>query len=221
MKNQDGTDPLIIARRIRAAGRPIHIPEDDGEARYIASSDLRVYQTGGVTESTAFNFGAGTGFKILLVVTNSRSAFSISRFELELPWKEDCLQWLEDPLVIDGPSRCYRFVGPYTLEVERNQVINHHADVTRTFSRGESVKGFLLGYGFEAIPPGFPHGVMIPAFLNIYDQLGHKFQQTVKLWADRSTKKLRNTRCVPRKGGLLDKRDPIRAVGAADVPARK
>jgi hypothetical protein len=97
----------------------------------------------------------------------------------------------------------------YTLEFERNQVINHHADVKRTFSRGESVKGFLLGFGYEAIPPGFPHGVMIPAFLNVYDQFGYKFQQTAKLWADRSTKRLRNIRCVPRKGGLLDKRDPI------------
>jgi hypothetical protein len=209
MKNQDSTDPLVIARRIRAAGRPVYIPEDDSEDRYIASNDLRVYQTGGIMESTAFDFGAGTGFKIFLVITNNRPTFAISRFDLELPWRESCLQWLEDPLVIDGPSRCYRFFGPDIPEFERTQVINHYADVTRTFSRGESVRGFLLGYGYEAIPPEFPHGAMIPAFLTLYDQLGRKFRVPLKLWADRRAKNRRRARSVRRRGGLFDKRDPL------------
>ena len=42
MKNE-GFDQLAYARRIRSAGRAIHIPEDDGEVRYIPSAALRVY----------------------------------------------------------------------------------------------------------------------------------------------------------------------------------
>ncbi len=56
MKNE-GFDQLAYARRIRSAGRAIHIPVDDGEVRYIPSYALRVYQTGAIIESTAFDFG--------------------------------------------------------------------------------------------------------------------------------------------------------------------
>ena len=77
MKNE-GFDQLAYARRIRSAGRPIHIPEDDGEARSLPSDALRVRQTGGVFESTAFDWGAGAGFKINLVVTSKISGFAVS-----------------------------------------------------------------------------------------------------------------------------------------------
>ena len=62
MKNE-GFDQLAYARRIRSAGRAIHIPEDDGEVRYIPSYALRVYQTGGIIESTAFDLGAALDSK--------------------------------------------------------------------------------------------------------------------------------------------------------------
>ena len=203
-------DDLALARRIRAAGCSIPIAEDDGERRYIPTDGLRVYQTGGIIESTAFDWGGGTGFKIHLVITSNISNLAVSHFELELPWKQTYFQWLEDPLVIDGPSRLYRFNGRNILEFERSEVINHRLDVTRPFSSGESVRGYLLGFGYDAIPAGFPHGAMIPAFLILYNQLAHEFRAPLKLWADRSQKNLRRPQSgVRRKGGLLDKRDPI------------
>ncbi|HKD64069.1 MAG TPA: hypothetical protein VKB40_08545 [Candidatus Acidoferrales bacterium] len=66
MKN-DGFDQLAYARRVRSAGRPIHIPQDDGEVRSIPSEDLLVRQTGGIIESSALDWGAGTGFKSILL----------------------------------------------------------------------------------------------------------------------------------------------------------
>jgi hypothetical protein len=56
MKNE-GFDQLAYARRIRSAGRPIHIPQDDGDVSSIPSDALRVRQTGGIIESTAFDWG--------------------------------------------------------------------------------------------------------------------------------------------------------------------
>lgn len=207
MKNE-GFDQLAYARRIRSAGRAIHIPEDDGEVRYIPSAALRVYQTGAIIESTAFDLGAGTGFRINLVVTSRISGFAVSYIELERPWEHTHVQWLEDPKVIDGPSRCYRFFANQTLEFERNFVLNHRLKRTQRFSVGESAEGYLLGVGSEPIPEEFPHGKMIPAFVVIYDQFARQCRVPVQLWADRNT---RNTHPAgPRqKGKLFDKRDLI------------
>jgi hypothetical protein len=211
MKNErEGFDQLAYARRIRSAGRPIHIPQDDGSVRSIPSDALRVRQTGGIIESTAFDWGAGTGFKINLVVTSKISGFAVSHIELEPPWKQSSFWWLEDPEVIDGPSRCYRFVSDSTLEFPRNLVINHRLQVTRPFSAGESVEGFLLGIGCDPIPPEFSQGKMIPSFLVLYDQFARPYKAPIELWADRTTKNPRSGRpSTRRRGALLDKRDPI------------
>lgn len=210
MKNA-GFDQLAFARRIRKAGRPIHIPEDDGEARCLPSDALQVRQTGGVIESSVFDWGNGTGVKIYIVITSKVAGLAVSHIELELPWKQTYFYWLEDPKVIDGRSQCYRFAGDTNLEFGRDLVINHRLEVTRPFSAGESAKGFLLGFGFDSIPDEFSHGTMIPAFVIFYDQLGRNFRAPVELWADRSQKNLRSVRwAAKRKGGLFDKRDPIR-----------
>lgn len=167
-------------------------------------------QTGSVIESTAFVWGHGTGFQIHLVITSNKSTFAVSRLELELPWKEDQLMWLEDPEEIGGASRCYRFCGDRSLEFERNQVINHRLRVTRPFSSGESVGGYLLGLGSEPIPEAFPHGKMIPAFVILHDQFGRVCRAGVELWADRHPHApIRRGLEVRREGGLLDKRDVI------------
>jgi hypothetical protein len=209
MKNE-GFDQLAYARRIRSAGRVIYIPEDDGEVRYIPSNALRVYQTGAVIESTAFDLGAGTGFTINLVVTSRVSGFAVSHIELKLPWDHTHVQWLEDPKVIDGRSRCYRFFGNETLEFERNLVLNHRLKRTQRFSAGESAEGFLLGLGSEPISEEYPHGKMIPGFVVIYDQFARMCRVTIELWADRSARSIRPARSgAKRKGKLFDKRDPV------------
>ena len=210
LKGNPKKGDLALARRIRAAGRRIYILEDDGDAPYTPSGALRVYQTGGVIESRAFDWCQGTGFQIYLVITNHRPGFAISAFELKLPWTNSSFYWLEDPIVFDGASHCYRFMGNGVLEFKRNLVINHYADVTQTFSSGQSVKGYLLGFGSDPIPKDFPHGAKIPAFLIIYDQEGQQHRSTLELWADRNKTNPPPPRgAMKRKGGLLDKRDPI------------
>jgi hypothetical protein len=198
-------DSLAIARRIRAAGRPIYIAEDDGEARSIPCDGLRVRQTGGVMDSQAIDCSGGTAFILNLFITINLPKFAISAFGLEPPWKNDTFYWLEDPLQIDGASRCYRFGSRDLPEFDRGQVINHRANATRIFSSGESLKGFLLGYGFDAIPEQFGHGMMIPAFVIVYDQCGHEHRSPVELQAVRN----RTRSQVLRKSSLLDHPDSI------------
>jgi hypothetical protein len=198
-------DSLAVARRIRAAGRPIYIAEDDGEARSIPCDGLRVRQTGGFMESQAIDCSGGTAFILNLTITINLPKFAISDFGLEPPWKNESFYWLEDPLQIDGTSRCYRFGSRDLPEFDRGRVINHYADVTRVFSWGEPLKGFLLGYGFNSIPEQFRHGTMIPAFVIIYDQFGRDHRSPVELHVARNHTRPR----VLRKSSLLDHPDPI------------
>lgn len=204
LKNK-AIDRLALARRIRAAGRPIYIAEDDGEAQCIPSDGLLMYQTGGVIESCAIDYAGGTAFLIQLIITIKLPNFAISAFGLELPWKDESFHWLEDPLEIDGSSRCYRFGDRDLPEFERNQVINHYADVRRVYSSGHSLKGFLLGCGLERMPEQFRRGTMIPAFVIVYDQFGHDYRSSVELYSDRSLARPR----VSRKRNLLDHPDSI------------
>jgi len=198
-------DSLNVARRIRAAGRPIYIAQDDGSPPSIPSEGLRVRQWGGLVESRAIDCGSGTAFIIQLVITSKLPTFAISAFGLEPPWKNDYLNWLEDPLQIDGASRCYRLGIKDVPEFEREHVINHYADVRHIFASGHSVKGFLLGYGFDPIPEQFRHGMMIPAFVIVYDQFGREHRSPVELQAVRNCKQPR----VLRKRNLLEHRDPV------------
>ena len=125
-------------------------------------------------DSQAIDCSGGTAFILSLSITINLPKFAISAFGLEPPWKNDSFCWLEDPLQIDGTSRCYRFGSRDLPEFDRRQVINHRANATRIFSSGESLKGFLLGYGFDSIPEQFRQGTMIPAFVIIYNQFGHE-----------------------------------------------
>ena len=102
------------------------------------------------------------------------------------PWKNDYLNWLEDPLLIDGASRCYRFGVKGIPEFEREHVINDYADVRHIFPSGHSVKGFLLAYGFDPIPEQFRQGTMAPGFAIVYDQFGREHRSPVELQAVRN-----------------------------------
>jgi len=197
-------DSLDAARRIRAAGRPIYIAEDDGAAPSIPCDGLLVRQCGGLMESRAIACG-GTAFIIHLVITSKLPTFAISAFGLEPPWKNEYLNWLEDPLQIDGASRSYRFGVRGVPDFEREHVINHYADVRHIFSSGHSVKGFLLGYGFDPIPEEFRQGTMAPAFVIVYDQFGRDYRSPVELQVVRNQTQPR----VLRKRNLLEHRDPI------------
>ena len=208
MKRKICQDSLGLARRIRSAGIPIYIGEDDGEAPRRPSSGLLVYQVGGVIESRAFDFHGGAGYIVRATITTEVPQFAIAGFGLDLPWK-DTVRWLEDPREIGGRSEVYGFGGKEGLEFERNHVLNHFADVRRTWSRGESLSGYLLAIGSEPIPDQFTNGARIPAFLIVYDQLWRDYRSSVSLWKEPTEKAMRRIPSgIPRKSGLLDRPDP-------------
>lgn len=198
---------LALARRIRDAGVPIYISEDDGGAPQDPASGLLVYQFGGVTESRAFDFHGSAGYILHVAITINLPQFAIAGFKLEPPWKT-AVRWLEDPLEIDGRSLFYRFPGDEPLEFERSDVLNHRVDIRRVLSRGDSLKGSLVGIGDQPIPDHFLHGMMIPSMLIICDQFWREYRSSVSLWTDRTEKSIRSARSgMRRKRNLLDHPD--------------
>jgi len=198
-------DHLALARRIRAAGCPIHIEEDDTESACIPSDGLTIRQFGGVPESTAIDCSGGTAFIIYVTISINVPHFAISAFGLEVPWINDSLRWLEDPREIGGSSDYYSFGIKDLPDFERGRVLNHRAHEHRPYSSGTSLKGCLLGISFDPIPVQFSHGDMIPGLLVVFDQFLRKYRSPVELWADRLWARPR----APRKGRLFERRDPV------------
>jgi hypothetical protein len=207
MKTTRAAGNLELARRIRAAGIPLHIPEDDGKAPSVPCDGLRLHQYGGRIESMAFDWAGGTGFVIWLTVTARLAGLAISAFELEVPWA-GTVRCLEDPLEVDGTSTVYRFGGRDSLEFDREKVLNHQADERRILPRGASIKGCLLAVGSQSIPDHFQHGETIPLFVAIYDQYTNAYRWPVSLWADRSEKLRPAAQPKAKRKGLFECLDP-------------
>lgn len=207
MKTRTQIDNLALARRIRAAGVAIYIGEDDGETPYDPPSGLRIRLSGGLSDSRAIDFYGGAAYIIYAAITVNLPHFAIAEFGLELPWK-GTVRWLDEPFEIDGSAKMYRFGGKYDPAFEKDEVLNHLADVRRTLSQGKSITGALLAIGGEPIAEQFPHGAMIPAFLIVYDQFGRDYRSPIQLWADRSKKHLSKARLGEPRRKLFDCPDP-------------
>jgi hypothetical protein len=169
-----------------------------------SSNGLHVYQTGMRSETRAFNFYGNAAYVLHLIITINLPHFAIASFGLELPW-ESYVWWLDEPDDVDGRVTMYRFDRSYPLEFEKSQVLNHFTGVRRTWSRGKSLVGYLLGIGAEPIPDQFQQGATIPAVLIIYDQLERDYRSPVSFWTDRHLQPTRRPGFAIRpEGNLLD-----------------
>jgi hypothetical protein len=197
-RRRTGGSNLELARRIRAAGVPIHIEEDEDKSARTFSDRLLIEQFGAETESRAFDFCGGAGFICWLTITTLRPRIAISAFVLELPWTTE-VQWLQ-PIA----SR-YEFGGRDSLGFDEDQVLNHYADLQRRpLGWGTTIQGCLLGIGTEAIPHNFVHGASIPAMLTVMDQYRGKSVSPVSFWADRSHKNTGVNPLKPRRRRLFE-----------------
>jgi hypothetical protein len=200
---------LTFARRMRAAGILLHIAEDDENGHMALPTGLRIRQVGGLIESSAFDIAPiGTGYRVSLRITsNLPGAFAISHFGLELPWKDSAPNWLEDPIEFEADPSLYRFPGKHPLEYPREMVINHSARVTRMWSRGQSICGYLLAFG-GPMPDTVKHGEMVPAIVNVVDQFDRKYSSSIYLWADRAEKFQRGSQKKAPRKRLHESPDP-------------
>lgn len=138
----------------------------------------------------------------------THNGFAIADIFLKLPWTDDGLSLIDDPLVSGARYGQYRFPCDDPLAFERGAVINHFVNVQQQLRRGKTIEGLLLWVGSEPIPAAFVHGVSFPGSVIVLDQFDNHYISEVSFWADRS----KQVACVKRKEGLrprlFSKRDP-------------
>jgi len=192
-----------LAIKLRDGGIPLDVPEPEW------ARDLIMTQQGSLVGSSAFDLRYGrTGFAIDLSILFNKTNIAITSFALEVPWHDPSISWLEDPREMEASSDSYRFPGT-ALKFSRAVVINHVANRCKTWAKGKSVEGLLLGFGSRSMTNDIGHGKEIPAFLNVTDQFGHVFSFDICLWADRSWAEESNRSRTRTKRKLFESRDLV------------
>jgi hypothetical protein len=192
-----------LAIKLRDGGIPLKVPEAEW------AHDLIITQQGSLIESTAFDLSNGrTGFVVHLHILFNKSNLALASFDLEVPWRDSSIHWLEDPKTLGVAGGSYRFPGTF-LEFPRADVINHVADRCKMRRKGKPVAGLLLGVGSVSMPSERAHGTDIPAFVNATDQFGHVFSFDISLWANRSEAEGSNRSRTRTRRRLVESRVPV------------
>ncbi len=94
-----------------------------------------------------------TTFSIEVVVTNDspRANIVIAYYDLELPWQDDELDPLFDPIELDPPSESYK-IHPESIQVSRDKVLNHRRYQNGKLGPGEAFRGHFLAKGGSPVP---------------------------------------------------------------------
>jgi hypothetical protein len=184
MKNRRFAVSEDLVQRLAAAGCPVSASRDFEKAAAAISHRLLILQDGGLLESRAIETDCGgTAFTIGVQVGCDLPRITIYRWEVELPWEDPQFLWLSDPGENKFSPSVYTLTGT-SERFPRELVINHRSVLTR----GRTVCGLLLGFGFERIPDRYRHGNSIEVRLSLVDHVGRSFPSSFSLWVDRSVR---------------------------------
>jgi hypothetical protein len=88
---------IEMERRLRTAGVPLEVGEEDRGSDFLPANGLFITQTG---ECSVFDLDpCGVGYILeLRIVPNFPWPFELSALELDLPWQDSYLHWIPDPL---------------------------------------------------------------------------------------------------------------------------
>jgi hypothetical protein len=210
-----------MERRLRAAGVPLEVGEDDCGINAVPANGLFITRTG---DCSAIELDpSGVGYILdLRIVPNFPWPFEISTVELELPWTDSFLHWIPDPLETDAKDEMYWLPTKGGLGYARNQAINHHVGSGKRFSRGCSIGGLLLGIG-AFMPDDIRPGSEVPAFVRVLDQFGKEYTREISLRVERANRRTRLQKKGSTRKSLLACPDPERSVkksAAASLPVK-
>ena len=184
MKNRSFAVSEDLVQRLVAAGCPVFAGRDFEKAAAAVSHRLLILQDGSLLDSRAIETDCGgTAFTIGVYVSCDLPRITIYRWEVELPWEDPQFLWLTDPGESKFSPSVYTLTGT-SERFPRELVLNHRSSVTR----GRTLCGLLLGFGFERIPDRYRHGNSIEVRLSLVDHMGRSFPSSFSLWVDRSVR---------------------------------
>jgi hypothetical protein len=192
-----------LVQRLIAAKCLVSTSLDAQKDAAAMSHQLKILQDGSLVDSRAIELDCGgTAYTIGVYVGCDLGAITIYKWELELPWQDSQFRWLDDPEECAQDPSLYTLPGFIPLTFAREMVINHR----RLLTRGHSLRGLLLGYGYESIPDRYRHGSSIEVKLSLVDQVGRSFPSSFSLRVDRMVSS-RPKRKISNRGPLLDRPD--------------
>jgi hypothetical protein len=182
MKKED----LELLRRMRAAGVPLELNDDDRAGTCPPAIGLSIeWNAVGIAQEIGT---ISTGYIVdMYIVPNLPWPVEIRSAVLDLPWADPHFQWICDPAENGAKYGMYWLPGT-DLGYSRDRIINHIIGSGKALTRGRSLSGILLGHGMR-MPESVSHGNEVPAFLRVFDQFGREFSAAMPLRADRLSSK--------------------------------
>ena len=169
-------------KQLAEQGSQVDLSIADGEER---AAELEIEQVGWVYCSTIFELSSGlTGYMIDLEITNQTLRNLYCRdLELRLPWEDPRFDWMQDPAE-EGKSEFYRFPGRNSLELPREDVINHVLLAENGLKPKRPLCGWLLATG-GPMPKSLRHGEWIEPTLAIIASNHSEYIAAIRLWVER------------------------------------
>jgi hypothetical protein len=129
----------------------------------------------------------GTVLNIHVVICNdSLRVIRMNQCRVELPWCDPDFGLLEDPFRKVPREGMYWSPKAPTLRFEREAVLNHRFGRQGRLNPGDSLDGFILGEGPQAIPVHYHNREGVDVQLAIVDERGKTYQASVRTMLDRS-----------------------------------
>jgi hypothetical protein len=204
-----------LVRRLSEHGCPV-LPDHSYK---ISPVGLAIEHIPGMSFNRIFDLKqGGTGYEIELILRNEANRpIDIVGYQIKVPWGFPSLSLLPAPEKSSSKYPHYSFPepGPY---YEGDFCINRY--FARRKSRlqpNEQIEGGLVASSEEMIPMEIPHMGRIIATLSVFDSRRNAFAAQFRLRVDRREliarekriQAMASPRGIRRKGGLLDRRDPI------------
>lgn len=181
MRSSKWRADLEMARRMRAAGVPLELDDDNCGDRPPAKGLSIERNAEGMAEAIG---DTSTAYVLdVFIVPNLPWPVEIASANLHLPWDDPHFQWIVDPSGNGGHDGMYSVPGT-CLSYPRDQIINHFIGCGHALTQGRSLSGMLLGLGMD-MPKTVLHGSEVPAFLCIFDQFGREYSAAMPLRAHR------------------------------------
>ena len=120
-----------------------------------------------------------TAYSIEVAITNDspRANIVVAYYSLELPWKDDTLDPLPDPvdpMESDPTSTDYK-IHPESIHVPREIVLNHRRYQNGRLGPGEAFRGYFLAKGEAPIPQDLRGLRCIEARFVVQDTRGKEY----------------------------------------------
>jgi hypothetical protein len=215
MLNTLRNEELLLASELPRAGIPV-----DAEvlkAMEAACRGLAIYQSPNIPDTGIYDLDSGgTGYMVTIAFhNNSPGILGPHECRLEIPWREPCFRWLEDPLGKIPREYTYSFPDPGPVGFERDIVLNHRLGRKGRLCPGDWMEGLLLGVGQEPMPSDYQDHQGIKMRLCVFDEHGNRFGADIKFLVNRQgkrfrEKKLLERRSSPEESGVLAMRHPHR-----------